>query len=155
MTLVILTGEIDISVGSAFAICSVAAGRAGQSRAADAARRRRRRALVGALLGAVNGALVAYLRIPSIVVTLATMIALRDGLRWATQGAWVQDLPAGFQWLGLTQARIPFVVGAGRGRCLMVAIAWGAAATWPPAAPSTPPARTRTPRGSPGSHVAA
>ena len=35
-------------------------------------------------------------RIPSIVVTLATMVALRDGLRWITQGAWVQDLPAGF-----------------------------------------------------------
>ena len=31
---------------------------------------------------------------PSIVVTLATMIALRDGLRWATEGAWIQDLPA-------------------------------------------------------------
>src|SRR5204862_7563686 len=28
MTLVILTGEIDISVGSAFAVCSVAAGEA-------------------------------------------------------------------------------------------------------------------------------
>ena len=55
---------------------------------------RRRRALIGALLGALNGALVAYLRIPSIVVTLATMVVLRDGLRWTTQGAWVQDLPA-------------------------------------------------------------
>ena len=55
----------------------------------------------------MNGALVAYVRIPSIVVTLATMVALRDGLRWATDGAWVQDLPATFQWLGLTQAAYP------------------------------------------------
>ena len=50
------------------------------------------------------------------------MVALRDGLRWATQGAWVQDLPAGFQWLGLTQAAYPFVAlchrrrAAGRAR---------------------------------------
>ena len=59
--------------------------------------------LAGGALGAVNGALVAYARIPSIVVTLATMVALRDGLRWATQGQWVTDLPAHFQWLGLSQ----------------------------------------------------
>ena len=59
--------------------------------------------LPGALLGAINGALVACVRIPSIVVTLATMVALRDGLRWVTEGAWVQDLPAGFQWFGLSQ----------------------------------------------------
>jgi rhamnose transport system permease protein len=60
--------------------------------------------LVGALLGALNGALVAWVRIPSIVVTLAAMVALRDGLRWVTQGAWVQNLPPGFHWFGLSQA---------------------------------------------------
>ena len=80
----------------------------------------------GASLGALNGSLVAYLRLPSIVVTLATMVALRDGLRWTTQGAWVQDLPEGFQWLGLSQAAYPIVallVAAG----LLTMMAWGAA----------------------------
>ena len=66
----------------------------------------------GAALGSLNGALVAYVGIPSIVVTLATMTALRDGLRWATDGAWVQDLPPAFQWLGLTQGAFPFVAAA-------------------------------------------
>jgi len=51
----------------------------------------------------MNGALVAYLRIPSIVVTLAAMIGWRDVLRWITGGAWISDLPPGFQWLGLSQ----------------------------------------------------
>jgi rhamnose transport system permease protein len=107
-TLVILAGEIDISVGSVFAICGVVAGLTAQAgspmpltiAAACAA---------GAVLGALNGVLVAYAALPSIVVTLATMAALRDGLRWATQGAWVQNLPAGFQWFGLSQAAYPFV----------------------------------------------
>jgi rhamnose transport system permease protein len=107
-TLVILTGHIDISVGSVFAICGVVAGLVAKSGApvpvAGLAA-----CLVGATLGALNGALVAYIRIPSIVVTLATMVALRDGLRWATQGAWVQDLPAGFQWFGLSQSAYPLV----------------------------------------------
>jgi rhamnose transport system permease protein len=102
MTLIILSGEIDISVGSQFAICSVAAGvfaKMGMPTAFAGLAG----CLAGALMGAINGALVAWLRIPSIVVTLATMVALRDGLRWVTEGAWVQDLPPGFQWFGLSQ----------------------------------------------------
>ena len=103
MTLVILTGQIDISVGSQFAICSVAAGVFAKlglpTPAAGAAA-----CLVGALMGSLNGALVAWARIPSIVVTLAVMVALRDGLRWITQGAWVQDLPPSFQWFGASAA---------------------------------------------------
>jgi rhamnose transport system permease protein len=110
-TLVILTGNIDISVGSAFAICSVVAGvvakSTGSVTVAGAAA-----CATGALLGALNGSLVAYLRMPSIVVTLATMVALRDALRWSTQGAWVQDLPAGFQWFGLPQTAYPIVACA-------------------------------------------
>ncbi|MGH9387052.1 MAG: ABC transporter permease [Vicinamibacterales bacterium] len=103
MTLVILTGEIDISVGSTFAISGVVAGvlaKAGLPLIVVCAGA----VLAGGVLGAINGALVAYARIPSIVVTLATMVALRDGLRWVTQGQWVQDLPERFQWFGLSQS---------------------------------------------------
>lgn len=102
-TLVILAGEIDISVGSMFAICGVVAGAsavAGLPMPVVAVVA----CAAGAMLGALNGVLVAYAGLPSIVVTLATMIALRDGLRWTTQGAWVQNLPASFQWLGLSQS---------------------------------------------------
>ena len=111
MTLIVLTGEIDISVGSIFALCGVVAGVLAKTGlplplvalGACAA---------GAALGALNGALVAWLRIPSIVATLATMVALRDALRWGTDGAWIQDLPANFQWLGLGQAGYPVAAGA-------------------------------------------
>jgi rhamnose transport system permease protein len=123
MTLVVLTGQIDISVGSIFAICSVAAGVLAKSGlpvpvAALAA------CLIGGGLGAINGALVAYRGIPSIVVTLASMVALRDALRWQTQGAWVQDLPGSFQWFGLSQAAFPvamFLVVA----FLVLLFGWG------------------------------
>jgi len=121
MTIVILTGEIDISVGSIFAICAVIAGVLAKSGmpmplvAAGAC-------AAGACLGAVNGALVAPARIPSIVATLATMVALREGLRWITQGAWIQDLPEGFQWLGLSQASYPF---AAAGTAFVLALAFG------------------------------
>ena len=109
MTLVILTGHIDISVGSIFAICAVASGllaKAGLPLPVVAAAA----CAIGALLGSVNGALVAFLRIPAIVVTLATMVAWRDGLRWATEGAWIQDLPARYQWLGANARVYPVIV---------------------------------------------
>ncbi|RPI50021.1 MAG: ABC transporter permease, partial [Acidobacteria bacterium] len=110
MTVVMLTGEIDISVGSIFAVCGVVAGmlaKAGLPLLVDVGVV----CVLGASFGALSGSLVAYLKLPSIVVTLAMMIALRDGLRWSTQGAWVQDLPAYFQWFGLSQSAFPLVAG--------------------------------------------
>ena len=117
MTLVIITGEIDISVGSMFAICGVVAGDPGEGRACRCWLAGAAACLLGAAFGSLNGALVAYVGIPSIVVTLATMMALRDGLRWATEGAWVQDLPPAFQWLGLTQRAVPVRRDRGDRRC--------------------------------------
>jgi rhamnose transport system permease protein len=113
MTLVILVGQIDISVGSQFAVCTIAAGWLAQSGVPMAAVLLAV-IVVGALMGAVGGALVAWLRMPSIVVTLALMVAWRDGLRWITEGEWIQNLPAGFQWFGLEQSS---------GQLLIIAIA--------------------------------
>jgi len=103
VTLVILVGQIDISVGSQFAVCSVAAGWLARS-GVPVPLLLPCVLVVGAAMGAVNGALVGHLRLPSIIVTLAMLVAWRDALRWSTEGAWVQDLPADFQWFGLGQA---------------------------------------------------
>jgi rhamnose transport system permease protein len=103
MTLVILARHIDISVGSQFALCGVAAGllaKAGLPLPLVAALT----IALGACLGAVNGFFVARLQLPSIVVTLATMVIFRESLRWAREGAFVRDLPPGFQWFGLSQS---------------------------------------------------
>jgi rhamnose transport system permease protein len=101
VTLVILVGEIDISVGSQFAVCSVAAGMLAKAGVPIVVM-----PLIvlgiGAMMGALNGYLVGMLGLPSIIVTLAMLVAWRDVLRWATEGAWVQDLPANFQWFGLS-----------------------------------------------------
>ena len=110
-TLVILTGHIDVSVGSSFAVCGIVAGvlaNAGVPVWAAALGA----VFTGAVLGAMNGAFVAYAGIPAIVVTLATMIAWRDALRWVTQGTWVHGLPSTFQWLGLPLNWFPVVVAA-------------------------------------------
>lgn len=99
IAMVMLTRQIDISVGSLFAVCSVTAGMLagagiGLGPAALAA------VGLGALVGACNGWLVAGLRLPSIVVTLAMMVTLREALRLARQGVFV-NLPEGVQWFGL------------------------------------------------------
>jgi rhamnose transport system permease protein len=122
-TLVILTGEIDISVGSIFAISGVVSGiaaLAGVPLPLVAVIT----CATGAALGALNGVLIAYAELPSIVVTLATMVVLRDALRWTMQGAWVQNLPPSFQWFGLSQSAYPvaaLIIAAGA----QAALSWG------------------------------
>lgn len=123
MTLVILARQIDISIGSQFAICGVAAGllaKTGLPMAAVTAGA----VMAGAALGALNGALVAFAGLPAIVVTLATMVLLREGLRWQTEGLWVEDLPARFQWFGLGQAGGRFAIVAAS-LIVFAAFAWG------------------------------
>ncbi len=123
MNMVILTGQIDISVGSMFAVSGIVAG-ALSKLGSPAVAAGVGAVIVGTAMGSINGALVAYVRIPSIVVTLATMVALRDGLRWATQGAWVSDLPSDFQWLGLSQEIYPLLIAC-TAIAFVVAAAWG------------------------------
>lgn len=120
MMLVILTGRIDISVGSQFAVCSILAGVCAKA-GLPAACAGLAACLAGGLFGAISGGLVAYLRVPSIVVTLAMMIALRDGLRWLTQGSWIEDLPASFQWFSLTQGE--FTAGIAVLAVLLIVVA--------------------------------
>jgi len=103
IALVIISRQIDISVGSQFALCSIFTGLLIHAHfpmplAALAA------ISAGAFFGACNGALIAWLGLPSIVVTLATMVTWREGLRWWRQGEFVRDLPESFQWFGLGQS---------------------------------------------------
>ncbi len=121
MAFVIIAREIDISVGSQFSVCSVAAGLL--------AVRGWPLPLVllasmglGGLMGLGNGALVALGRLPSIVVTLATLVILRQGLNLVRQGEFV-NLPDGVQWFGLSQTTGQLLVLAAAG-ALLVALAW-------------------------------
>jgi rhamnose transport system permease protein len=103
VSLVIICRQIDISIGSQFALCSIFLGLLIRAHwpmpvAALAA------ICIGACFGACNGALVAGLGLPSIVVTLATMVTWREALRWWREGEFVHDLPESFQWFGLGQS---------------------------------------------------
>jgi len=122
MAAVIVSRQIDISVGSQFAICSVCAGLLAGANwplalvlTASVG--------IGIVLGAVNGCFVAALRLPSIVVTLATMVSWREALRWQRQGEFV-NLPDNVQWFGLPQmqGQVIIVLGA-MGLLVVLAVA--------------------------------
>jgi ribose/xylose/arabinose/galactoside ABC-type transport system permease subunit len=96
---VILCGEIDISTGSMMGLCAVAAGAVAISSGglilpllAGIA--------VGALCGSVNGLLVTVGRIPSIIVTLGMLYALRGVILLVTGGTWITGLPDASRILG-------------------------------------------------------
>ena len=89
---VILAGEIDISTGSMMGLCAVAAGAVATS-AGGLILPLLSGVAVGALAGAVNGLLVTAGRIPSIIVTLGMLYALRGVILLVTGGTWITGIP--------------------------------------------------------------
>jgi ribose/xylose/arabinose/galactoside ABC-type transport system permease subunit len=89
---VILCGEIDISTGSMMGLCAVAAGAVATS-AGGLILPLLAGVAVGALAGAVNGVLVTLGRIPSIIVTLGMLYALRGVILLVTGGTWITGIP--------------------------------------------------------------
>lgn len=119
MFLVILSGQIDVSVGAILAVTSTLVGSlakaghpAGLAIAAAVA--------AGAALGLVNGAVVVGLRIHSIVATLGTLCIYRGLVIFFTQGGWITGIPPWLHFLGRGKvAGVPVSV--------LVALAVGAA----------------------------
>jgi ribose transport system permease protein len=95
MTLVILLGGIDLSVGSILAVSSLVVAllmRGGESAALATAVG----ILCGALMGAANGLLVTKGRVAPFIATLGTMTLLRGLALVLCQGSPISGFPSGF-----------------------------------------------------------
>jgi len=118
LALLIVAGEIDISVAAIIALASVTMGLAAEHGFGTAS-------IVvtglvtGLLAGTVNGALVTVARVPAIVATIGTMTLFR-GLAYAVLGDRVlKDYPAGFAVFGQGYAVGPVSIEL----CLFVLLA--------------------------------
>lgn len=122
VALVIMTRQIDISIGSQFGMCAVIAGTAAAS-GMSMPTAMACAIVAGLLMGAINGWLVAGLQLPSIVVTLATMVIWQEVLRLWQKGR-LLALPDGVQWFGMSQS-----AGQATVICaaflLLIMMAWG------------------------------
>jgi ribose/xylose/arabinose/galactoside ABC-type transport system permease subunit len=95
MSMVIVSGNIDISVGALIGVLATVSG----TLAVDGAPiivTWLAPLVVGVAVMALQGAVIAYLRIPAIVVTLGMLSILKGGLISATGGKWITDLPDSF-----------------------------------------------------------
>lgn len=100
MSLVIIAGHIDISVGSLVAVLAIISGRVlsiewlpeGSATYVSWIVP----LFVGAGVGAVIGAIVTYLKIPAIIVTLGFFSILKGGLLIFTEGSRVENLPSNY-----------------------------------------------------------
>jgi erythritol transport system permease protein len=127
MLLVILNGGIDLSVGSVLALCGVVAGALMQGVTLTSLGV----ALfppvwavcvltcaLGAFVGAVNGILIAFFRVPAFVATLGTLYVARGVALLMTNGLTYNNLGGrpelgniGFDWLGFNRiAGVPIGV---------------------------------------------
>jgi rhamnose transport system permease protein len=95
MTLIILTGGIDLSIGSAMGLCAVTFGIC-FSMTNSLALSCLACLAVGAAGGAINGALVSKLKLHPLIVTLATLAAFRGIAEGVSQGASYSQFGDGF-----------------------------------------------------------
>lgn len=99
MTVVILTGGIDLSVGSVLAVSAVTAmvvslmPELGWAAVPIAL-------LIGLVLGALNGVLVAYAGLPPFIVTLGSMTTLRGLAYLLAGGTTIINSKIDFAWIG-------------------------------------------------------
>jgi AI-2 transport system permease protein len=97
---VIITGEIDVSIGAVMGLCSAISAsmiRDGAPWPAAIAAA----LLAGIICGAVNGLGLMFLRIPSIIMTLGTGGIIRGLIYVYTDGKWVENVP--FEYKSLSQ----------------------------------------------------
>src|SRR3954453_17634336 len=95
MSMVIVSGNIDISVGSLIGVLATLSGSLAVAGLPVIVVWLVPLA-VGILVMMLQGVVIAYLRIPSIVVTLGMLSILKGGLISVTGGRWITDLPENF-----------------------------------------------------------
>jgi rhamnose transport system permease protein len=109
MTPIILTGGIDLSVGSTLGLCAVVFGKFWRDAGLSPAAAGFGAIVTGALCGAFNGALITQLRLPALIVTLGTFSLYRGLAEAITRGVDAfTNFPNSFLFLGGGEiARIP------------------------------------------------
>jgi len=100
MTMIIITGGIDLSVGSILGFCAVIFGVAWQSWGMGLPLAALLTVMVGMLCGALNGWLIAGLRVPPLIVTLATLAIYRGFALGISQASPVSGFPESFFFWG-------------------------------------------------------
>lgn len=100
MTMIIITGGIDLSVGSILGFCAVIFGFAWQRWNFGLPLAVLLTLGVGALCGAINGWLIAGLRVPPLIVTLATLAIYRGLALGTSQARPVSGFPDSFFFWG-------------------------------------------------------
>jgi ribose/xylose/arabinose/galactoside ABC-type transport system permease subunit len=99
MTLIILGGGIDVSVGALLGLCAVVSGMAAKA-GLHPALVFLLAAGVGLLVGSVNGAVSVFGRVHPIIVTLGMMSVLRGVSHAVTGGYQIKVSPGAFRWFG-------------------------------------------------------
>lgn len=108
MLLAILTGGIDVSVAAVIAAVTMIVGRFMITFSGNVLLAFIIGCICGALFGAINGVLIAKLKIPPIVVTLGTMSIINGLMLYLTNGTLINGIPSEFVNFGrMTLFNIP------------------------------------------------
>ena len=97
MTLIIITGEIDLSVASTLGVCAAACGVLVKDHGFAMLTAVILTMILGLVLGAFNGFLVAYVGLPSLAVTIGTLALYRGLAEGLIQTDRIAEFPPSWQ----------------------------------------------------------
>jgi ribose transport system permease protein len=102
LTIVLITGGIDLSIPAVIALTSVVGAQlmTGENSVTSVGVGVTAMLAIGAAIGAFNGLLITALRLPAFMVTLASMLFFNGFAVWFTQSRNISDLPAHYLALG-------------------------------------------------------
>lgn len=100
MTFVIITGGIDLSVGSTLGLCAILLGVFWQNLGIPLPVAMVLAMVVGAVAGLVNGLIITRFKVPPLIATLATLALYRGLAEGISQGRSVRGYPDWFYVLG-------------------------------------------------------
>lgn len=127
MTPIILTGGIDLSVGSLLGLCAILFGKLWRDAGLPIPVAAACTLGIGALAGGLNATFITWLRLPPLIVTLGTYSLFRGLAEAVTHGVdTFTNFPASFlflgqeRWLGIVPAQAPIFIVVACGVWLLV-----------------------------------
>jgi ribose/xylose/arabinose/galactoside ABC-type transport system permease subunit len=110
MTMVLITGGIDVSTASQMMLSSMVVAYFVFSPVANVFTVIVLAIATGFATGAINGSLIAVFNIPPLIITLGTSSAIRGLIMLITDGKWVINLPDWFRAIGKPESGLPMTI---------------------------------------------
>lgn len=114
LTVLVITGNVDVSTGAQLAVISVAVGNMALQEWSNMPMLILAAIALGVALNLLNAVLCIYTKLSAIIITMGTTSIFRGAIQLITNGSWVSGIPSKVTavWTKIGEVPLPFVIFA-------------------------------------------